>query len=219
MRKFCCSLLVAFIWVGLSTAEDGVYKLYKRSNSSGSAEYTDQPTEGYEEILVQEPVRYQGGELGNGIVKRPADSAKTYEKLDLLSPEDGASFRDMRSAIPIQVRLNPGLRAGDSFYLVLDGQQQGQGFRNTVYQLSELDRGSHKLSVRVINEKKQTQIESRSITVHVHKTKADAVHPSNGPDPDAGGSEQKSPSSSFGNPSTPPKPAKPASSSFGGYGQ
>lgn len=214
MRKLFLILLVTHFCALPARGEEGTYKLYKKAHADGSIEFTDKPAKGYEEILVREPLQYKG-KTGD-FAKTKKDKAADYESLELIAPEDGATFRNLQSPIEVNLRLVPSLKPKHTLQLFVDGQQRGEGFRTSSYQLSGLDRGTHRIFVRVLDDKKQAQIESGSIMLHLHKTSAADQEVTDEKDGKTPPDNSDNPTSSFSQPNPKANKQAPASSSFGG---
>lgn len=214
MRKLFLILLVTHFCVLPARGEEGTYKLYKKVHADGSIEFTDKPAKGYEEILVREPLQYKG--KTSNFAKTKKDKAADYESLELIAPEDGATFRNLQSPIEVKLRLVPSLKPKHALHLFVDGQQRGDGFRTSSYQLSGLDRGTYRIFVRVLDDQNQSQIESESITLQVHKTSAADQEVNDEKDGEAPPDNSDNPSSSFSKPNPKVNKQAPASNSFGG---
>ncbi|CAE6879144.1 DUF4124 domain-containing protein [Vibrio sp. B1FLJ16] len=89
-------------------------------------------------------------------------------KLTIQSPQHGETIRSNRGLISIQLELNRKLGIGEQLQLILDGTPYGAPQNSTTWQLSNIDRGAHTLSVHAKRSGKLIASTS-PITVHLHR--------------------------------------------------
>lgn len=169
MNRFF-TLLAIFLVLGalITSANAGVYK---RVNPDGSIEFTDMPEEvGEKSIEVAPPSSYSPPPLPKPAAPTAAakKTAVSYESVAISSPAHDSTIRDNEGNISISVTSKPGLQTGHSFILMLDGKEVGKGPQST-FQLKNIDRGSHNLSVQVINGAGKIMVQSKPVTVHLHR--------------------------------------------------
>ncbi|EGR0024289.1 MULTISPECIES: DUF4124 domain-containing protein [Vibrio] len=98
---------------------------------------------------------------------------KTTEKplplqLSMLTPKHNETIRSNRGIINIQLETNRKLGIGEQLQLLLDGKPYGAPQNHIVWQLNNIDRGTHTLAVHAKRSGKLIASTS-PITVHLHK--------------------------------------------------
>ena len=151
--------------------------VYKRVNPDGSVEFTDKPEEiGEKPIEVSPPSSYSPPPPPRPAA--PAAATKkadvSYESVSISSPAHDATIRDNEGNISVSVSVKPGLQTGHSFILMMDGKEAGKGPQNS-FQLKNVDRGSHNFSVQVIDGTGKIMVQSKSVTVHLHRATAKGI--------------------------------------------
>ncbi|EKZ8660123.1 DUF4124 domain-containing protein [Vibrio alginolyticus] len=98
---------------------------------------------------------------------------KTTEKhlplqLSMLTPKHNETIRSNRGIINIQLETNRKLGIGEQLQLLLDGKPYGAPQNHIVWQLNNIDRGTHTLAVHAKRSGKLIASTS-PITVHLHR--------------------------------------------------
>ncbi|MHC8311593.1 DUF4124 domain-containing protein [Pseudomonas sp. GT1P32] len=75
-----------------------------------------------------------------------------YDMLRVLVPEPDATIRSSAGELIVSVTSEPGLQRGHRYRLLLDGQPTAEPGPSPVFALSNIDRGSHNLSVEILDE-------------------------------------------------------------------
>lgn len=75
-----------------------------------------------------------------------------YDMLRVLVPEPDATIRSSAGELIVSITSEPGLQRGHRFRLLLDGQPTAEPGPSPVFALSNIDRGSHNLSVEILDE-------------------------------------------------------------------
>ena len=103
-------------------------------------------------------------------IVRQMQSAKGYQTLKIVSPEEEGTVRSSPGVVPIFVALDPPLRKGDYFKVVLDGKPWPGSFHSTVIRLQNVDRGAHTLSVGVYSADGRRLLQTPPRTFYLHRT-------------------------------------------------
>jgi hypothetical protein len=95
-------------------------------------------------------------------------SATDYQSLVISNPANKTTIHDNQGRIHIDATLSPPLSAdsGDRFVFIVDGVPMLPS-RSSSLSLEQMDRGSHTLQVRVINQAGNTLITSPTTTVYM----------------------------------------------------
>jgi hypothetical protein len=89
-----------------------------------------------------------------------------YEVLRILIPEPDATIRSNTGEVIVSATNEPALHPGHRYRLLLDGQPTAEPGLSPVFPLSNIDRGSHTLSVEILDE--QGRIVERSASQPFH---------------------------------------------------
>ncbi|MDZ7670250.1 MAG: DUF4124 domain-containing protein [Gammaproteobacteria bacterium] len=82
----------------------------------------------------------------------PEDEEETvtrYNSLQVASPQNDAAVRDNAGNVSITATVDPDLQPGHTLQLFLDGELQQSG-GTTTFQLSNVDRGTHEVQLRIV---------------------------------------------------------------------
>ncbi len=101
---------------------------------------------------------------------RQLEAAKGYNTLKIISPEEEGTVRSSPGVVPIFVALDPPLRKGDYFKVVLDGKPWPGRFHSTVIRLQNVDRGAHKVSVAVYGAGGRRLLQTPPRIFYLHRT-------------------------------------------------
>ncbi|MCF7355336.1 DUF4124 domain-containing protein [Vibrio sp. CK2-1] len=110
-------------------------------------------------------------ELAKDKANTEKQSAEADKKiaLKITSLQDDQTIRSNRGFITVQVELSKKLGIGQSLQLMMDTQPYGAPQTPSLWELKNIDRGSHTFSVNVV-ESGKVIASSNTITVHLHRT-------------------------------------------------
>lgn len=158
-------LLVLLAPAGLSAAE-----VYRSVDENGNPVFTDQPSDDAEKIELQEittiPALQDYPPPSGGVNDQGA--GEVYRELSLTSPQPEQTYFRGEGPLPVTIRLEPRLRSGDTVAVFMDGEEILKG-RATTYTLPELDRGTHELSVAVMDAHGNILKTSESVTFYMRQ--------------------------------------------------
>ncbi len=106
--------------------------------------------------------------------EEPPESATHHHEqplplqLTMQNPQHGETIRSNRGLISVQIELNRKLGIGEQLQLLLDGTPYGAPQNDVSWQLNNIDRGTHTLSVHAKRSGKLIASTS-PITVHLHR--------------------------------------------------
>jgi hypothetical protein len=128
------------------------------------------------------PVVEQAGSVDTGVSARQVDFTG-YESIEIVSPEDGGAVRSNEGRVPVVVALEPGLKQSHFITAYLDGKTHKGRYGNSEVVLTGVERGTHRLYVKVSDSKGKTLIKSSVISFTVHQTRPEiTVNPITGDD-------------------------------------
>lgn len=88
--------------------------------------------------------------------------------INTLSPRDGETIRSNNGDIEINITLSRALSDTEQLQLLMDGQPIGAPSTKTVWQLNNLDRGTHRYSIQIVGSGKIIA-SSSVVTVYLHR--------------------------------------------------
>jgi len=100
----------------------------------------------------------------------PAAATPGYRQIRIVAPEDGATVRSSPGDVTVYVALDPVLRQGDYFKVLLDGRPLPARYSSTVILLRNVDRGEHKVAVAVHGKDGKKLLQSDAHTFYLHRT-------------------------------------------------
>jgi len=138
-------------------------EVYRTVDEAGHPSFSDRPSLGSERIEIRpvprvSPAGAATAPSGAAVSPAPAERKEgqtrktaSYSTIEIVSPGNDAAIRSNAGNVTIGVHLEPELAESDRVQVVLDGKPFGKPSRNTVNTLSNLDRGTHRLQVRILD--------------------------------------------------------------------
>lgn len=166
MGKFWVTLLLCLHAV-VATA-GGIYRYL---DDDGNVVFSDQPHPGAEQVKVR-PTNTLGVSPANYAAKPEADAgpkAPGYASVSILAPENDSAFWDATGVVPVTIQTLPDLAPGDLVQLLMDGQPVAEPTRITRFSVRDVDRGTHTLTVQVLNPNGEVVAESATTTFTRHQ--------------------------------------------------
>ncbi|MCP4000827.1 MAG: DUF4124 domain-containing protein [Gammaproteobacteria bacterium] len=167
--------LLGFILVVPSLAED----IYKWEDADGQTHYSDVPKAGAVEVEIH-PVQTfslptaastptDKGVNTEADVNAEADLG--YQIMAITKPGQEESIWNTGGKVTVSLNLQPGLKAGHSIRLYMDGQLLADlPPRATSLRLSDVYRGKHQLQAEVQDKKGNVLIKASPVTFFYHQT-------------------------------------------------
>ncbi|MBN3861016.1 DUF4124 domain-containing protein [Pseudomonas frederiksbergensis] len=129
-------------------------------DAQGNRVFTDQPgTRNAKRVPLATSNRMSANPSGAPVTAAKETKAKPlfhYDMLRVLVPEPDATIRSSAGELIVSVTSEPGLQQGHRYRLLLDGQPTAEPGPSPVFALSNIDRGSHNLSVEILDEQGRT---------------------------------------------------------------
>lgn len=88
--------------------------------------------------------------------------------INILSPSDGETIHSNEGNISVNTALNRELEDSEQLQLLIDGQPIGVPSTKTVWQLKNIERGSHRFSIQAVGSGKVIA-SSSVVTVYLHR--------------------------------------------------
>lgn len=182
MRQLAILLLSALCCMTASA------EVYTYIDKDGNRVFTDQPPRGNAQKLELTP-RNAMPITPNGVrmpppLYAPATPAlppgpPAYQLLRIIVPEPDATVRANDGALIVSATSDPALLPGHLYRLLLDGKPTGEPGRSPVFPLSNIDRGTHQLSVEIIDTLGRTIEQTPNQPFHMFRV---SVAEANNPD-------------------------------------
>ena len=80
-----------------------------------------------------------------------ANADRPYHSAAILSPADDEALRANGGQLTVSARIVPALRPGHRLQLLLDGTPKGRPQTSAQFHLTDVDRGTHRLRVRILD--------------------------------------------------------------------
>ena len=178
-------LALALVSLIISSGALAASKIYRTVDEDGNVIFTDIPPRGDEMAKTRtvELDSFNSYQPQGTITLRSPDGREpwivedetetddpsvevNYQFLGITSPTNDATIRDNAGNLRIAAKISPELQPGHRLRLLLDGSPQ-QTSRNPDFYLSNVDRGTHQLSVEVLDERGTVLITSPTSVVHM----------------------------------------------------
>lgn len=97
--------------------------------------------------------------------------AAVYTSLQIIAPAQDGTIRDNNGTVNITIVLVPFLKSNNQIAIFLDGKQIGEPQATSQFILQNVDRGTHTLLAKVINNKGVILQQSNEVTFHLHRAR------------------------------------------------
>jgi len=154
-----------------SIINTAVAEVYRWEQSDGTVTYSDSPGPNSKVIEVKDlPIVNIPAPAFSATHNPHATKHKSndlaYRTLTITTPAHDSTIRDNTGAISITASLSPALQEGHHLQLLLDGTIKSQPSDSSSFQLQDVERGSHQLTLQIIANGTVFQ-SSAPITVHM----------------------------------------------------
>ncbi|WP_122317771.1 DUF4124 domain-containing protein [Pseudomonas cichorii] len=140
----------------LLSAQPAVAEVYTYIDANGNRVFTDQPHKNAKRVEIPPSNNMTGTpppRTRQAIPAKPGVKMMfRYQLLRVLAPEPDGTVRSTSGEVIVTVTSEPALQPGHGYRLLLDGQPVGQPGRSPVFPLNNIDRGTHQLSVEIVDE-------------------------------------------------------------------
>ncbi|TRX74653.1 DUF4124 domain-containing protein [Pseudomonas mangiferae] len=159
------ALLVALLALALPVQAE----VYTYLDKDGNRVFTDRPHAGNAQRLEMAPSNAMSPVAPQPQQRVPPPVLPpSYSLLRIIVPEPDAMVNNGTGDVIVTATSEPGLMAGHSFRLQLDGKPAGEG-RSPVFPLTNLDRGTHTLAVEILDAKGRILERTPSQPLHVQR--------------------------------------------------
>ncbi|EGQ9186919.1 DUF4124 domain-containing protein [Vibrio cholerae] len=163
-------LLISVLWVPQLAAQN----VYTWVDEKGVLHFSDTPQSDKAKSIhlpdyqAQAPApSFDSTELTDSTVS-PAPQTLEPLKISLISPKHDDTVRNNSGNLFIRSELNRKLSIGEQLQLMMDGRPYGAPTTQSIWELKNVDRGTHTFSIQAI-ESGKIIASSSIITVHLHR--------------------------------------------------
>ena len=130
-------------------------EVFTYTDAQGNRVFTDQPRGNVKRVPIATSNRMSANPTAAAPITTTKKSVEQppfhYDMLRILVPEPDATLRSSAGELIVSVTSEPGLQSGHRYRLLLDGQATGEPGLSPVFPLNNIDRGSHNLSVEILD--------------------------------------------------------------------
>lgn len=128
--------------------------VYTYIDAEGNRVFTDQPGRNAKRVDIAPSNQIKSAPKPQN--RTPSTETRpgplfSYQLLRILAPEPDSTIRDVQGNMIVTVTNDPELQPGHSYRLLLDGKPYGKPGRSPVFPMTNIDRGTHQLSVEIID--------------------------------------------------------------------
>ncbi len=152
--KYFCQLAVALCLL-FSVSQTVLAQVYTYIDANGNRVFTDQPHRNAKKVEIAPTSRVDQPTKAPSRASKPKPAASPifhYQLLRILAPEPDSTIRDIEGNLNVTVSNDPELQPNHLYRLLLDSKPYGEPTRSPVFPLTNIDRGTHQLSVEIIDQ-------------------------------------------------------------------
>jgi hypothetical protein len=180
LLPFCVAILVTLA-ISSVVASTVAAAVYKTVDKQGNIIYTDTPpaATAVNEVTLPpiNPISSPTDPAPAALPPVPPESSDAdpvtaftgYSFIALASPVDGTLVHFDESNLLAQLVLTPGLEADHLVQFYVDGSAYGSAIPSLSLSISGLERGSHRISARVLSSRGAVLAIAAPVTVHVQR--------------------------------------------------
>lgn len=178
LTPMCCAILLI-----VSQSATHADSFYKWKDARGNTQYGDKPPANVNAKPMElpkitiidnyadqwKPMKFDEPQsIDEPIKVKPKTANNTYTKLAFLAPKQNQAIRANDGDVSAMVSIKPPLKKGHQLVFSIDGKTMDKG-KSRTKNFSNLDRGSHTIAVKVIDNKGKT-LKSSSVGFNVLRT-------------------------------------------------
>jgi hypothetical protein len=160
--------------LALSSQAQTRREVYEWKDADGVMHYSDYPQPGARKIILNgSPTATSAPKATATAGAKPATPPTApevvYDRLEIWSPESGASFFETDSVINIRIRAEPEVGPTHRLLTYLDGKLL-PGENATEHSLTNVERGVHSVTSVIVNRDGKELIRSAPVVFHMKQT-------------------------------------------------
>lgn len=153
LKHFCRLALALCLLFGVT--QSALAQVYTYVDADGNRVFTDQPHRNAKKVDIAPTNRVDQPAKAPSRPSKPKPAAGPifhYQLLRILAPEPDSTIRDIEGNLNVTVSNEPELQPDHLYRLLLDSKPYGEPTRSQVFPLTNIDRGTHQLSVEIIDQ-------------------------------------------------------------------
>ena len=165
-------LLIALLLASFPSTADSIYRT---TDAEGNVVFTDAPnasTRPAEPVPLQRTNTVAPPQTITALPDQSGDSAEPElpaRTVTITSPANETSFPMGPGNFSVSVRVDPALKKYEGVQLFVDGEPRGLPQRDTLWDLTNVFRGQHDLTVALVDNSGQVLAMSEPVRVFVHR--------------------------------------------------
>lgn len=160
--------------------------VYKKTGPDGAIEFSDTPgQQDAERIEIETPTTYSAPTRPPTYNQSPtpATQQKGYAKISIVSPANDTTMRSNSGNLTVTGRIAPRLKRNHQVVLKSNGATLAGPQRALTFSVNNLDRGTHSLTISVVDDQGNTLKTSGAITINILRATAPKKAPPRRPPP------------------------------------
>lgn len=144
--------------------------IYRTTDAQGNVVFTDTPPDGdrkAEPVIIPPTNTAQPVEVPERQGAPEAEAAQDAPAVVITAPADQTTIPMGPGDFSVSASVDPGLESGQRLQLYVDGAPSGGPQTDSYWNLTNVFRGEHQLTVAVLNADGETLTSSEAITVYV----------------------------------------------------
>jgi hypothetical protein len=141
-------------------------------DANGTVHFSDRPVPGARQVELASAQSF-GAAVTAPTGARPAapgPTAPAYESIEIVSPSDQETLRNIGGSMNVLVQFQPPLQPGHRFDVAIDGQRRNINTASPRATVSNMVRGAHSLEIVVIDTAGTELMRSQPRTFFVQQT-------------------------------------------------
>lgn len=164
----------AVVFIALASSLLAQAEVYKSTDANGNVTYTDQPDKNTRPVDVRDTNSIPAvkiSEPDKDAAESPSTDTETvtYRSVRVVEPANDSSIPHGPGNFTVSASSKPELAKNHALQLYMDGKAYGESNTTGSFALTNVDRGTHKLKVSVVDAAGKKIKSSKTIKVHVFR--------------------------------------------------
>ena len=165
MSKLIFTLICLFTFVSLAQAAETVYK---KTKPDGAVEFTDKPSTGSEKIKIRKPSTYSPAPLPSLNLPTNKQSLGNDYSITIAQPVNDSTIVN-QTEVQVSISVQPALLSGQGHQIRYSLAGESIVSRNSSETFKDVSRGTHNLTVSIIDANAEVVSPVASTTFHVKR--------------------------------------------------
>ncbi|GHB32165.1 DUF4124 domain-containing protein [Salinicola rhizosphaerae] len=161
--------------------------VYRHIDAQGNVVYSDEPQAGSRvdlaPITVVDPSAPHDADSVRSMTPAPSpEAAFEYARFAIASPGNEQTIPTGQAGnVQVKLSIEPALRRQDRVQLRVDGKVRQSPMHSSVFALSQLERGEHRLQAELVDGQGQTRLATPPVTIYVQRASVNLPRNPNNP--------------------------------------